>query len=454
LSTISKKILNWRVFTKDNPQIIYTIFLLIIIPLAFIFSGQKFLDVAKENQEQLERERIGLMQDIFVSSVHIGEHLDMEDHVFLQEMVEGIKKQNPSILQFKVLLKKNGRNTVIASLNKDEINIEDKENEQYYNTSGKMQHNSFLSEVFIDGERHWKASSAIIDESGKIAGFIFTDTSMARIDESLARNTKNAYYVLLFIILTIFILLVRQTKIINYAVLYKRLKGVDKMKDDFISMAAHELRTPLASIRGHLEILSSSQNFSKDGKADVNRISISIERLNRLIGDMLDVARIQQGRMKFSFKKVKPSEVMQSVADSFQPEASKKGIELQYSSKCSAYIFADSGRLEQVFSNLVSNAIKYTQEGSVKIIVNENHTDIGDFVRISVSDTGIGMSKEDQEKLFKRFSRVNTRETADINGTGLGLWIVARIVSAMKGEITVKSDKGKGSNFTISFPFV
>jgi len=454
LNSIFEKISSWQTFIKNNPQIVYTMFLLIIIPLALLFSGQKFLDVAKENQEQSEREHIGLMQDVFVSSVHISEHLDREDHAFLQEIVEGIKRQNPSLSQFKVLLRKNNKNIVVASLNKDELSSEDKENEQFYNTAGTMQNRSFLSETFVNGKRHWKAARAMIDGSGEVNGFVFTDSSMSHIDESLARNVKNAYYVLLFIILAIFLLLIRQTKIINYAVLYKRLKSVDKMKDDFISMAAHELKTPLAAIQGHLELLSSSQNFSENGKNDVNRINVSIKRLNKLVGDMLDVARIQQGRMKFSFKKINPSEVMQSVVDSFQRVANEKGIEFHYSSKCSAQIFADSQRLEQVFINLVSNAIKYTQKGSVNVTMDEEHTTKGDFVRIRVSDTGVGMSKEEQKKLFKRFSRIRTKETADIDGTGLGLWIVAHMVSVMKGNITIKSNKGEGSSFIVSFPII
>ncbi len=453
-SSFFKNISKGFFFVKENPQVLYTVFLLIVIPLAFIFTGQKFLDVAETNQERLEKERIGLMQDVFVSSVHIGDHLEKEDHTFLQNMIVGISKQNPTIEQFKVLVRKGGKNIVIASLDSDEIGKEDKLNEGLYESTGVRLDDSLIFEVFDrEGNRHWKAVRAMLDENREVRGFVLTDTSMVYIDEISSKNVKEAYYILLFIILAIFILLFRQARIIDYAQLYKKLKDVDKMKDDFISMAAHELKTPLTAIRGYVGLIS-TDNLSLDDKESISRVNTSIERLNLLIGDILDVARIQQGRMKFSFKKIDPSETIQSVVDSFQPMAREKVLKLEYDRKPLPNIFVDSGRLEQVLINLIGNALKYTPEGSVKIVIEEEQTIKNNILHIRISDTGLGISAEDQEKLFQRFSRIRTRETADIGGTGLGLWITARIVSAMKGTITVESIKGKGSDFIISFPVV
>jgi signal transduction histidine kinase len=438
------------VFVKENQQILYTVFLLIIIPLAFLFSGQNFLNVAKKNQERLEKERIGLMQDVFVSSVHIGEHLNKDDHSLLQEIIDSINKQNPTIKDFKVLLRKSGKNIVIASLNKNEINKEDKENTKFYNAAG-LHLGGIIFETFKNNKRHWKSVRAMTDKFGEVKGFVLTDISMAYIDDVAARNVRDAYYILLFIILAIFALLIRQAKIIDYAVLYKKLKEVDKMKDDFISMAAHELKTPLAAIRGYIGLIS-LKNLSSDDKESINRVNVSIERLNFLISDILDVARIQQGRMKFSLQKMNPSEIIRSVVDSFQSMAQEKNLLLEYTKESLPDISVDPKRLEQVLINLIGNSIKYTPKGSVKVTAIEEKTAKGDFVRIRISDTGLGISAEDQKKLFKRFSRVRTRETADISGTGLGLWITQRIVSKMGGSITVESIKGKGSDFIVSFP--
>jgi len=454
LTSFLKNISKGFSFVKENPQVLYTVFLLIVIPLAFIFTGQKFLDVAEINQERLEKERIGLMQDVFVSSIHIGDHLEEEDHTFLQNMIVGISKQNPTIEQFKVLIRKNGENIVIASLDDTEIGKEDKLNKTLYESIGLRLNDSLIFEVFDkNGNRHWKAVRAMLDENREVRGFVLTDTSMAYIDNISNKNIREAYYILLFIIFAIFILLFRQARIIDYAVLYKKLKEVDNMKDDFISMAAHELKTPLTAIRGYVGLIS-TDNLSQEDKEGISRVNISIERLNLLIGDILDVSRIQQGRMKFELKKINPEETIKSVVDSFQLMAQEKSLTLEYDEKPLPNIFVDPQRLEQVLINLIGNAIKYTPSGGVKVIVSEEQTPRNKILHIRISDTGLGISAEGQEKLFKRFSRIRTSENADIGGTGLGLWITAKIVSSMKGKITVESIKGKGSDFIISFPIV
>ncbi len=453
-STFLKNISKGFFFVKKNPQILYTIFLLIVIPLAFIFTGQKFLDVAEQSQERLEKERIGLMQDVFVSTIKISDYIDSKNSSFLEDIINGISKQNPTLEQFKVIVREKNKNVVIAALNKSDIGKEDKLNKKFYESVGLRLHGSLIFQVFDkNGVRHWKAVRAMLDKNGNVGGFMFTDTSMAYIDNLEKKNIRDAYYILLFIILVIFVLLLRQAKIIDYAQLYKKLKEVDEMKDDFISMAAHELKTPLTAIRGYVGLISTN-NLSSDDKESISRVNTSIERLNLLISDILDVARIQQGRMKFSSEKINPTDSIQSVVDSFHVMAREKGLTLEYIENTPSSILVDSKRLEQVLINLIGNAIKYTPEGSVKVIVEKEHTIKNDILHIRISDTGLGISAEDQKKLFKRFSRIRTRETADISGTGLGLWITAKIISAMKGTITVESIKGKGTDFIVSFRVV
>ncbi len=453
LDSLYKNILEGFSFVRKNPQVLYTIFLLIIIPLAFIFTGQKFLDVSEKNQGRLEKERIGLMQDVFASTVHIREHLEKKDP-FLQNIIVGISKQNSAIKQFKILSRRNGKNIIIASLDKSEIGKEGKINKDLYEAAGLRLKSSLIFETYDrNGDRHWTAVRALLGDNDNVNGFVLTDTSMARTDNLAKQNIRDAYYVLLFIIFIIFILLFRQARIIDYAQLYKKLKDVDDMKDDFISMAAHELKTPLTAIKGYVGLISVG-NLSEDDKEGIRRVNISIERLNLLIGDILDVARIQQGRMKFTFKKIDPSKTIKSVVESFQTMAQEKKLTLKYDFKPLPVISIDPQRLEQVLINLIGNAIKYTPKGSVSVFVEVEKTIKNSILHIRVSDTGLGISASDQEKLFKRFSRIRTVETAEIGGTGLGLWITAKIVLTMKGKITVESIHGKGSDFIISFPIV
>ena len=438
-------------FVKDNPQIIYTIFLIIIIPTAFVYSGKQFLDVASENQERLEKERISLMQDTFAEFVSTN----LYDGKFLQERIESITAQNNTISDFKILSRYSDGYKIVASLNKEEIGDLEKDPEKLFMYRGAILDpgSSVIFPGFVNGKRHWKSVRAILNEFGDVDGVIFTDVSMEYIDEIAARNIRNAYYILFLIILSIFVLLIRQARVVDYAILYKKLKEVDKLKDDFISMAAHELKTPLTAIRGYVGLISTDK-LNNDEKESINRVNISIGRLNDLIGDILDVSRIQQGRMKFSLKKVDPSEILQSVVDSYRQMAADKSLTLEYDNKPLPKILVDPDKFKQILINLIGNAIKYTPKGGVKITTEEDRKKKAKVLHIRISDTGFGISAEDQKKLFKRFSRIRNRETIDIGGTGLGLWITAKMVSGMKGDIKVESIKGKGSDFIVSFLIV
>ncbi len=433
-------------FVKNNPQIIYTIFLVVFIPLAFIASGQKFLSVAKENQERLEKERVGVMQDIFIELAT----LKINDPSSLQSIIERIKDQNKeSISEFKVVVFEGAQQKVIASLDKSEIGTNDEENAFFYREAGARTDVSKIFPVSLYGERHWNVVRAIPDgENGAILGIVFMDISMKVIDEVATQNIKSAYTFLFFIVLAISFLLLRQAKIIDYTVLYRKLKEVDQMKDDFISMAAHELRTPLTVVKGHAEMLAKSKNLNEEDKEDVSRITVSINQLNAFINDMLDVIRIGQGKMSFNKQNIDISSIIPEIVDSFSVVARQKGLEISYEKNDVPKIFVDEEKLRQVLVNIMGNSIKYTPEGSVKVFAEVS----GEMVSMRVRDTGIGISAEDQQKLFGKFFRVKSKETEDINGSGLGLWIVAQIVSNMDGKISVESIKGKGTDFIISFP--
>lgn len=443
-------------FLKENPQILYTAFLLIAIPAAFLLSGQQFLDVAQKNQERLEKERIGLMQDVFASLLSAGEYFetglprqndaDVGDS-FLQSVVRDIQAQNLSLEAFKVVIRRGGENTVIASLNTNEVGKEDSFNRTLYQTAGLEAGQSFIFEDYVDGVRHWKAVRALTDLQGEVRGFVFLDTSMAYIDDLAARNVRNAYLILFGIIFVIVLLLVRQAKVVDYAVLYRKLKDVDQMKDDFVSMAAHELRTPLSVIKGYLSMISPERLTDTD-KEGISRVNISVENLNSLVGDILDVVKIDQGRIRFDMKEVDVSDIAADVVDSLQYLASEKHLTLSFIRSSIPHIYADPVRLKQALINIIGNAIKYTPQGSVSIVALEENGKVS----IRVRDTGIGISAEDQKKLFGKFLRIRSKETEDIRGTGLGLWITAQIISGMNGKISVESIKGKGSDFIISFP--
>jgi signal transduction histidine kinase len=432
-------------FVRRNPQLIYTIFLIVVIPAAFILNGQIFLDSSVTAQERLEKEKIGILQDVFAEFTIPH----MSDPGFLQNRIEDVTELNPSIESFQIYKRIDDTYQVIASSRIDEVGTLEMNQEVLEMFRMAREDNSYIFPYIYDDIRYWSAVRELRDTSRNVEGILFTNVSMEHIDALVAKKINTAYFFLVIIVLLVVILLVRHAKIVDYASLYRKLKEVDKMKDTFVSIAAHELRTPLTIIRGYTELLSESKLTKKD-KETAEKIAHSAEELNFLVSDILDVARIQQGRLSMNMARVNPHGVFDAVTESLRVVAKEKGLKLRWNQTTYPDIAVDEQRFKQVLINIVGNAVKYTKEGHVEIKTRVDEE--SKQLEIRVSDTGIGISAEDQEKLFSRFYRVQSDETRAIRGTGLGLWISRRIIKQMGGSISVESIQGKGTDFIITIP--
>jgi signal transduction histidine kinase len=236
--------------------------------------------------------------------------------------------------------------------------------------------------------------------------------------------------------------------------LYDKLKEVDEMKDEFISIASHELKTPMATIKGYINMMLEGLTGKIDPVARDHLIKVNdnVERLDILVSELLDVSRLEQERMQFDLQQVSLPKITEKVINNMMPYAKRKNLELieEKFAQNLPNVFIDPDRFEQVLTNLISNAIKYTSKGSVKVVY--SLTD--DYLLASVKDTGIGMSIKDMERLFEKFYRIKNEKTAEIPGTGLGLWLSKSIAEKMNCQLEVKSELGKGSDFTIKIPLV
>jgi two-component system phosphate regulon sensor histidine kinase PhoR len=230
------------------------------------------------------------------------------------------------------------------------------------------------------------------------------------------------------------------------------LKELDKMKSEFIAMVTHELRAPIAVVEQQLTVILNKMAGEVTEKQEqlLSRAKQRTRGLLDLIRDLLDLSKIEAGKMVQYKEPLSLQEVIQRAVDLMKSDAENKKIDLQFSSPPKiSLIQADRNSLEGIFTNLISNAIKYTPEGGrVWVRLDEE----SGFVRADVSDTGIGIKKEDLPRIFDKFYRVKTKETSRIVGTGLGLSIVKSIVDAHLGSITVKSQEGEGTTFTVAFP--
>jgi len=237
----------------------------------------------------------------------------------------------------------------------------------------------------------------------------------------------------------------------SFGAMTQGLKELERLKDEFVFIAAHELRTPVTAIRGYAEMLGDvSKELPEQAREFVLRLQQSGSRLATLVNDLLEVARSQAGRLKVQTSPQDLCGIIQATLAELKPLADEKKHRLEFVPRDIPQVLADKDKLQEVLVNLIGNAIKYTPEGGViKIAVTPQPQA---FVTCSIADNGIGIAKEDQAKLFQRFFRVESDETRHIQGTGLGLFIVRQIIEHMNGKIWLKSEKGRGSTFYFSLP--
>lgn len=232
----------------------------------------------------------------------------------------------------------------------------------------------------------------------------------------------------------------------------EKLVRLDKLKSEFLSFAAHQVKSPMSVIKGYAELIldGTIKITLAEIKAVAQKIKNSSNKMISLVNNLLDARRIEEGRMEYSFEKADIVEMVKLIANELKPLATDKKLEFSFESKeKEIWAIIDAQKLSQVVQNLVDNAIKYTAQGWVKVSVKKEEKDI----LISVSDSGAGISKEAMSEMFKQFSRGDFKERGAIQGTGLGLYIAKQIISAHQGEIWAESEgKDKGSSFFVKIP--
>ncbi|MCZ2846057.1 MAG: ATP-binding protein [Candidatus Bathyarchaeota archaeon] len=232
----------------------------------------------------------------------------------------------------------------------------------------------------------------------------------------------------------------------------KALEKLDKAKTEFLSIASHQLRTPLTAVKGYLAMLQEGLygKFSEGALKIFQKIYASNERLIELVNSLLDISRIEVGRMEFNIEDIQIEDITESIIEelSFYIKNKNLYIKLNKPKKSLQKVRADRAKIRQVILNLVDNAIKYTQKGGITVTLR----DLDDRIRISVKDTGIGMTKKEMEGLFEMYSRGKGMRLFP-EGTGLGLYVAQKLLQAHMGKIWAESEgKDKGSTFHVELP--
>ena len=224
------------------------------------------------------------------------------------------------------------------------------------------------------------------------------------------------------------------------------LKRLERIRTEFLGNVSHELRTPIFSIQGYIEtLLSGAINDDKVNRNFLAKANQHTINLNNLLNDLIDISMIESGEMRMSFRYFSVKDYLEGIVNEMKPLADEKNIKLEIEPfREKLQFFGDKNKLKQVFVNLLTNAIKYTESGSVTILVKEEEN----FGQIVIKDTGIGIPEEDIPRIFERFFRVDKARSRSVGGTGLGLAIVKHIVEAHGSKVEVKSEAGKGSEFS------
>ncbi len=238
------------------------------------------------------------------------------------------------------------------------------------------------------------------------------------------------------------------------------IRRLERMRSEFVANVSHELKTPVAAVKGFAEtLLAGAVNDPETAHSFLTIIHDESERLNRLIGDILELSKIESRRSPLQFSPVDVRAFLERLMEFMSTEATKKNIALDLQAEEELFVEADEDRLGQIILNLLQNGINYTPEGgTVRVkaeFVEGTDPEGGDVrVRITVSDTGIGIPKKDLPRIFERFYRVDKARSRSSGGTGLGLSIVKHLAELHHGSIRVESTVGVGSHFILELPLI
>lgn len=441
-------------FIKENSQIVYGLILMIFIPTAVIFNT---LAIIKIFQQVVDREfydkALTIGQVISVGAVQV-----LDKPMELEERLSSIAQKNSDIALAEVSVPDGDNFKIIASTEDGKVGQPSKnlENTVAWNQDEPLAYlASDKGEMLqLIGGRYWSIIMPIVDAKGEKQALLSLKVSSGAIDALIKQVLWQSYIILGVIVLIVILLLSNNTKIFEYLALYRKLQEVDKMKDEFISIASHELRAPITGVSGYISMMQEGTfgELPEKLKEPIKIVEGAAARLAALVEDLLNVSRIEQGRLMVNLKPTKVNPLVTEVIRELEANAKAKNLQLIFKTPDSVLLDAnvDPDRFVQVMTNLVSNGIKYTEQGAVEIFTEMK----GDKLVIKVKDSGIGMSAKDREKIGSKFYRIQNDKTKGIVGTGLGLWLTKNIINMMKGQMVINSIEGFGTQVVLTFPTV
>jgi len=443
-----------RAFLKKHSQVIYAVILIFFIPIVII--GNTIFTILRfdRNSEEQLRQQSLIIAELFDATAFNS----LDDSARAQEAINRLLTGPDELRSFDIMVPKGEEFQIIASSFPENLdtmvsgtNILIAWSEDF--GIAHLSQPSFeliRRDPDLAGERFYNVVFPLHDGDNNKIALLNLKMTLRDADASTKGAVIMSTILLTVTVIIVLGLLLLNTKLFQYAVLFRKLEEIDQMKDEFISMVSHELRSPITAIKGYVSMFldGSFGKISDAGAKGLTTIDASIRRLADLVEDLLDVSRIEQQRMKLTIEQLSIEEVIEQTVTELSVSAKAKNLALIYEKKAAPKISTDRDKLRQILVNLIGNAIKYTKKGSVTVSAEAT----GAFVRVKIKDTGIGIGAKDREKLFSKFYRVKNENTQGVTGTGLGLWITKRLVEILGGEIAVDSIENVGTEVSFTVP--
>ena len=433
---------------RQRRELAYSIFLIIIIPASMIGSTLLLTQRVKDNYDLELRRKANLANEIIgvqVSAI-MSANTNAQATPLLQSLINQTRAQVPELDEVTVTTPGIDSLVILASSKLTKIGQNDTSPQSQFAYS---QQGPVASIVSSDegSSRDWLVATPVYNRTGTLLAITSARVSLAAADASMNATLRTSYLLLGGIIVGVILLLLNHFKFVEYAELFRKQKELDQLKDDFISIATHELKSPMSVIKGYIS-MSLEEKLPKTAKDMLTVALDQTDRLARLVRDLLDVSRLEQGKTIFAISSFELPKIIVQIVSVYQAKAEEKKLILEYTPGEVPFVTADLDRAQEVFTNLIDNAIKYSRTGTVTV----SHSLTPTSVITTIKDTGIGMTPDEVSRLFARFYRARNADNADIEGTGLGLWIIKQYIEKMGGTITVESEKGVGSSFIVSLP--
>ena len=426
---------------RSNGRLLFIACLLFVFPVIFLLLAEHFFDAAYTNVQTAERKQVGTLHDVLTTVVETGAFEQADFATFTTRQLA----DDADLKEIRLLERTPEGLRIIWSADQSAIGSIEEDTTGYDLAPQNGQ--TFIFEEIIAGSRLWQAVRVVNAEAGQ-QYYIYSQHSLAATDELMIDRKNDAYWGLGIVFLFLIALAYWLNRQTEWAARYKKQTALLAERDLFTNMIAHEFRTPLTAIKGYASLLGDSETLKVNERQHLEKITLSTERLLDLVNDFLEVARIQSGKMQLTKEPLDVQSVCAEVVAALTPIASEKNLVLTVAELSAPVMLeTDHQRFYQVLQNLVSNSIKYTKSGAVEVVVEETPLQVS----VRIKDTGMGISAEDQQKLFAPFARVGGVESTGVTGTGLGMWITKQYVELLGGTIAVESIKNVGTHVVLSF---